>query len=251
MRRIFCSTAVILLALGASPWLAGCSRCGDEVPEAREAAGSSQLPWEKVALGADQAGFRASIAALAGIADDRAGTRIGCREHFTMDLIDAEARTITERSGRGLALANCALLQAGSDRSWSLLSARGEFVNGKLMRLTFAFPIQRFDALAAELGSRFGPGAETTLEDRSAVLLDSEDRESRLWTRDKELIALVKGDREVRLVRQDAALGRLLPPMPAASKRGKPVNLDDIGLGGGLDLDASLPAVDGLIGGDQ
>jgi hypothetical protein len=251
MRRYRCSTAAILLALGALVGHTGCSRCGDDVPEAREVAGSKALPWEQVELGVDPAGFRAAIASLAGVADQDAASRIGCRQQFTMDVIDAAGRTITERSGRKRSLSNCALLQAGSNRSWSLLSARGEFVDGKLMRLTFAFPKEGFAKLAAELESRLGAGAEVTLEDRSAVLLDSEARKSRLWKRDQELYALVEGDREARLIRQDAALGNLLPPMPEAGERGKPVDLDDIGLGGRLDLDASLPDVDGLIGGDH
>jgi len=242
---------VLALALGVLAGAGGCSRCGDDVPKAREVEGSTQLPWERVELGTDQAGFRASLAALSGIAAADAAARIGCREQFTMDVIDADARTITERSGRGRELSNCALLQAGSNRSWSLLSARGELVDGKLMRVTFAFPAERFDVLAAELESRFGTGAVATLEDRSAVLLDSEDRDSRLWKREHELFALVRGDREVRFVRQDTTLGKQLPPMPAAAERGKPVSLDDIGLGGGLDLDAALPDVEGLIGGDH
>jgi len=250
MRRTT-ATAALALVLVATVWTTGCSRCGDDVPEAREVEGSKALPWEQVALGSDESGFRAAIAELASIPVDDAAARIGCREQFTIDVIDPETRTITERAGRGRSLTNCALLQAGSNRSWSLLSARGELVDGKLARLTFSFPAERFDALASELESRFGPGAEIELEDRSAVLLDSETRQSRLWKRDHELFALVRGDREARLVRQDTALAEQLPQMPAAAERGEPVELDDIGLGGGLDLDAALPDVEGLVGGDH
>jgi len=252
MRQTTTTTTALVLAT-CLPLLgvAGCSRCGDEVPEAREVEGSKQLAWEQVALGLDRDGFRTALARIAGVPDEEAAARIGCSDQFTMVVVDADERTITERSGRGRDLGNCTLLQAGAGRSWDLLSARGEFVDGALAGLTFAFPPERFDALAAELESRFGPGAAVTLEDRSAVLLDSEDRASRLWRRDGELFALVKGDREARLVRQDAALGARLPPLPRAAERGEPVSLDDIGLGGGLDLDAALPDVDGLIGGDH
>lgn len=243
--------AALVLALGSLAGPSGCSRCGDDVPEAREIEGSAALPWERIELGTDRAVFRSALAALAGIPPGDAEARIGCREQFTMDVVDAEAGTVTERSGRGRELSNCALLQAGSNRTWKLLSARGEFVDGELKRLTFAFSAERFDELAAELASRFGQGAAITLEDRSAVLLDSEQRDSRLWKRAQELFALVEGDREARLVRQHRDLADLLQPMPPAAERGKPVSLDDIGLGGGLDLDAALPDVEGLIGGDH
>lgn len=251
MRRHAFLAALLSAAIGALVWLAGCSRCGDDVPEAQEVAGSQVLPWEQVELGVGHDRFRQSLAELAAIPPDQVAGRIRCLDQFTMDVVDPEARAIIERSGRGRELSNCALLQAGAGRSSHLVSARGEFVDGELERVTFAFAPQRFDDLVGELESRFGAGAVVTLEERSAVLLDSENMEGRLWKRGGELVALVRGDREVRLIRQDASLGQKLPKMPAAAERGKPVNLDDIGLGGGLDLDAALPEVDGLIGGDS
>lgn len=224
--------ALLLTAIGAPVVPAGCSRCGGEVPEAQEVAGSRALPWEKVELGADHDRFRRDLTALAAIPPDEVAGRIHCLDQFTMDVVEPAARAITERSGRGHELSNCALQQAGAERSSRLVSARGEFVDGKLERVTFAFAPQEFDGLVTELESRFGSGAATTLEDRSAVLLDSEDLEGRLWRRGRELVALVRGDRETRLIRQDASLDQQLPPMPAAAERGEPVSLDDIGLGG-------------------
>jgi hypothetical protein len=105
--------------------------------------------------------------------------------------------------------------------------------------------------LARDLAARFGPGKAFELEERSAVLLDGEARQCTLWKRGGELLALVRGERETRLVRQRSGLAELLPPMPEAAEPGEPVKLDDIGLGGGLDLDAPLPSVDGLVGGDR
>jgi hypothetical protein len=242
---------LMVIAIGAVSWTAGCSRCGEEVPRAEETVGSKQLPWERIELGSNESGFRKALVELTELPVERAAASIDCKDQFTMHVIDSEERTITERSGRGRELVNCTMLRAGSHRSWDLRSARGEFVDGKLMRLTFTFPENRFAALDEEIGARFGPGAETVLEERSAVLLDAEDRRSRLWRRDRELLALVQGVREVRIVRQDASLAGLLPPMPRAAERGEPVNLDDIGLGGGLDLDAALPDVEDLIGGDH
>jgi hypothetical protein len=245
--------AVAFLALlGAAVGSGGCSRCSDDgVPEAQEVAGSSALDWEQVELGVDRQRFRGDLARLAGIPTEDAEARIGCRDQFTMDVIDPGERAITERSGRGHDLGNCTLQQAGSDRSWSLTSARGELVDGKLVRVTFAFGPDQHDRLAQDLTSRFGAGKGLELEERSAVLLDAETRQCSLWRRQGELIALVRGEREARLIRQSASLVELLPPMPEAAERGKPVDLDDIGLGGGLDLDAPLPSVEGLVGGDR
>jgi hypothetical protein len=230
----------------------GCSRCADDgVPEAKEVEGSSPLLWESVELGVDRQRFSSDLARLAGIPAEEAKARIGCRDQFTMDAIDPGERAITERSGRGHDLGNCTLQQAGADRSWSLISARGELLDGKLVRVTFAFGPDQHDRLAQDLTARFGPGKGLELEERSAVLLDGEVRRCTLWKRRGELIALVQGRREARLIRQSDGLAELLPPLPEAAERGEPVKLDDIGLGGGLDLDAPLPSVEGLVGGDR
>jgi hypothetical protein len=237
--------------LCAAAWLAGCSRCGDDVPEATEVEGSTALAWEAVELGIDRQRLVDELARLAGIPAGDAAARIGCRDQFTMDVIDPGERAIAERSGRGHDLANCTLQQAGADRSWSLVSARGELVDGKLVRVTFAFGPDQHDRLAQDLTARFGPGKGFELEERSAVLLDGEARQCALWRRGDELIALVRGQREARLIRQAGGLVEQLQPMPEAAERGEPVKLDDIGLGGGLDLDAPLPSVEGLVGGDR
>jgi hypothetical protein len=234
-------------------WTSGCSRCSDDgVPTAEEVAGSAALPWEAVTLGVDQAKFVNDLAEMAGITAEEAQTRIRCGDQFTMDVIDPGEREIAERSGRGHSLGNCTLQQASSDRSWSLASARGELVDGKLVRVTFAFfGADQHGILARELRARFGPGASLELEERSAVLADSEPRDCTLWKRAGELIALIEGAGETRLIRQDLDLTGVLLPMPEAAERGEPVDLKDIGLGGGLDLDAPLPSVDGLVGGDH
>ena len=67
---------------------------------------------------------------------------------------------------------------------------------------------------------------------------------------DDELWVLGGSQRETTLVRQSPAALSGFPKPPKASVRGVPVSLDDIGLGGGLDLNDDLDDIPIVDGGD-
>jgi hypothetical protein len=230
-------TTVVLLCAAAAVALAGCERCsdGDGLVASKETAGSEDLPWERMELGSGVEAFRSALAGLAGLAPEEAEAVITCVDQSAIEVVDPARGIASERSSGDGSLSNCALLQAGARKSWRLVSAKGEFLAGALVRATFDFPPDGHGEILAEMTGRFGPGEERELESRS--LLGTGRRAVRLWKVKGSLWILESGERTARLVHQDTErLARLPEPAPAA-ERGVPVSLDDIGLGGGLDLD--------------
>jgi len=230
-------TTVALLCAAAAMTLAGCERCSgcDGLPDSEEAAGSEGLPWERMELGSGVEAFRSTLAGLAGLAPEEAEAVITCVDQSAIEVVDPAGGVSSERSVGDGSLSNCALLQAGARKSWRLVSAKGEFLAGSLVSATFDFPQDGHGEILAEMTARFGPGEGRELESRS--LLGTGRRAVTLWKVKGSLWILERGERTARLVHQDPErLARLPEPAPAA-KRGVPVSLDDIGLGGGLDLD--------------
>ncbi|MFO8072952.1 MAG: hypothetical protein R6V85_13850 [Polyangia bacterium] len=254
MRLFFCYIAT-LLAVGLPA--VSCTRCGScasepggrgegsdgerpaiEVPES-EAAGELPLVWESIPLGADEAGFREALAGLAGLNDAGARSRVSCAPLAALDVVDPERSLIEERSAGGRELTGCALLQAGSLKSWELIAVRGALLDGKLVSLGLTFVPEAFDDLERRLTERFGAGAAGELLERSAV--EEVERPARIWKAKGDLWALFRNERTIGLLCQRAEAAAKLPrPLPPA-RRGEPVDLEDIGLGGPLDLSEGEP----------
>jgi hypothetical protein len=246
----FTKTLLAMVLLGAG-WVAGCARCGDD-PGLSEQPGSQPLAFERIELGASPAQFRAAVAELAGIGADDATRLISCGDQTALMVIDPGEETAEERLAGGHRLTNCALLQAAAvGRSWDVAAVRGEFVDDALASVTVSFAATAHQRLAAQLTERFGEPAAATIEERS--LLGEEEREHLLWRVRDELWALSQGRQNTLLVHQGLTRCQALPPLPEPKRRPAPVNLDDLGLGGGLDLKAPLPTIDAglLTGGDH
>ena len=230
-------------------FMGGCTRCcGEEdIVETHEVEGSSQLPWEKISLGVDESEFKKAVTALAGLSEESAFARITCSPQITIDVIDPKAGSMSERGSGNHSLSNCTFRQVGSaGQSSKPASIRGEFVDGRLVSITFRFPSARRDSLAGEIEKRFAQGPARKIKQISAIGESSTDM--LLWKVDDELWALGGSQLGTILVRQSPAPLRELPEPPKASVRGVPVSLDDIGLGGGLDLNDNLddvPIIDG------
>jgi hypothetical protein len=243
--RAFTVTGSLLLALS----LGGCTRCcGEEdIVETQEVEGSSQLPWEKISLGIDEDEFKKAVTALAGLSVESASARVTCSLQITIDVIDPKAGSMSERGSGDHLLSNCTFRQIDSaSQSSKPVSARGELVDGRLASITFRFPSVGHDSLAKEIEKRFDRGTARKITRISAVGESSADM--LLWKVDDELWVLHGGQQETILVRQSPALLIGLPEPPKASVKGVPVSLDDIGLGGGLDLNDNLddiPTIDG------
>jgi len=200
------------------------------------------MPWEQVKLKIGEVEFKTALINMAGLSPSKATSRIKCTDQFTIDVIDPKRKTISERASlSNKPLSNCILLQAQLERSWMLVSARGEFMKDLLVAVTFKFKKDHFDLMQTEIEKRFGPGEFRKLQVQS--ILGQELREAVLWNINGETWALWKTTKDANLVRQAPKLLEDLPPLPEAAKKGVPVNLDDIGLGGGLDLDEPLPEI--------
>ena len=223
------------------PMLAsGCSMCGEEpLPESKPVEGSSRLPWEEIELGMKAGEFRKALAHMADLSSPDGGAEVvDCRDQSAIEVIDLAKGVVVERKAGGGALSNCALMQAGRKKSWSLLSAKGEFLGDSLVSVALVFKADFGGGLAKEISDRFGPGEERKIEERT--LLGDREVTMRLWRIGEELWALEAGEKTTRLVLQDTARLKDLEDLPPPPEKGKPVNLDDIGLGGGLDLDDEL-----------
>ena len=229
--------------------LGGCTRCcGEEdIVETHEVEGSSQLPWEKISLGIDENEFKKAVTALPGLSEESAFARIMCSPQITIDVIDPKTGSMSERGSGDHSLSNCTFRQVGSaGQSSKPASVRGELVDGRLVSITFRFRAAGRDSLAKEIEKRFDRGTARKIKQISAIGESSTDM--LLWKVDDELWALGGSQRETILVRQSPASLSGLPEPPKASVKGVPVSLDDIGLGGGLDLNDDLddiPTIDG------
>jgi hypothetical protein len=240
----------IAAALLLAGWAPACSRCGEE-PPSTEQPGSTPLPFEQLALEASPDVFRAAVARLAGLTDEEAARLVPCGEQSTLTVIDPGEETAEERAAGAHRLSNCALQQAGAGRSWDVAAIRGEFVDDALASVTISYAANAHDRLLGQLTERFGQPAREMLSERS--LLGDDSREYAVWRLRDELWALTRGRQNAMLIHQHLARCAALPPLPEPSARPKPVDLDDLGLGGGLDLKAPLPAIDAglLVGGDR
>ena len=231
--------------------LGGCNKCtGEEdIVETQEVEGSSELPWEKISFGVDENEFKKAVTASAGLSDESAFARIACNPQITIDVIDPKAGSMSERGSGDHSLSNCTFLQVGSaGQSGKPASVRGEFVDGRLVSITFRFPSAGHDGLAREIEKRFAQGTARKIKQISAIGESSADM--LLWKVDDELWVLGGSQRETTLVRQSPAALSGFPKPPKASVRGVPVPLDVIGLGGGLDLNDDLDDIPIVDGGD-
>ena len=227
----FLLVAILLTSLYAS----GCSRCSSEgIEESSPVDGTGALEWEKVPMGLSPEELKEALWAMGGFEGD-ARPEIVCSPQVALSVIDDEKDTMEERGAPGRKLSNCALMQAGTfGRSWRLASAKGELLDGALVALTFRFSEAEYAGLVGGLKERLGPGTQRRIEDVS--VLGEEPVEAILWKKDGELWAVFKGVSGATLLRQDSDELRALPPAVQAAQPGKKVSLDDIGLGGGLDL---------------
>lgn len=228
----------IVVALLCQPICSACSRCQGE----RAPTGAS-LEWETVRLGVDIHGFRKAAAQFAGIDAGSAESMITCSAQTELAVIDLEENAIVDRAAGGHALENCLLELPASERHPSLMLVRAEFVDSRLVKVSYRFAPGRRDSLATALTGRFGDGEEVSLEERS--IFDQRATTATLWHAGNEIWALFStGEGADLVVRQDRVACGTLPSSTGAegAEKGKPVSLDDLGIGK-LDLNAPLPEV--------
>jgi hypothetical protein len=219
--------------------LGGCSRCEDEDQR------SGDLPaYARISLGATETALRAELAKLGGFDPGGATRFVTCSDLARVDVLDVKTPAMIEKSAPGHSLVRCTLLGGMYHRSGPFSSTRGDLLDGHVFSAAWSFAPSDFDARRRELDAALGPGEDVRLEESSA--LGELQREAVVWRADGVQWALIRG-LETRLVKQgDAGQTAFAPPI-APSKRGSKVSLDDIGLGGGLDLTKPLPSDEGLV----
>ena len=228
-------TSVIALCAA----LEGCSRCGDGTQP------TDGLPaYARLSLGADEAALRAELAELGGFDTGGATRFVTCSDLARADVLDVETPAMVEKAAPGHSLVRCALMGGMFHRSGPFSNARGDLLDGRLFSAAWSFAPSDFDARRRELEAALGPGKDVRLEESSA--LGELQREAVVWRANGVQWALIRG-LETRVVKQGDA-GQTAFALPEApSKRGSKVSLDDIGLGGGLDLTKPLPSDEGLV----
>ncbi|MDD5306642.1 MAG: hypothetical protein PHU25_04905 [Deltaproteobacteria bacterium] len=239
-----------LVAMTLPLLVAGCSRgCGGEHGAGIGPSAAGPGPWKLFAIGSSQAQFVDAAKALAGGKAAPVEPAVSCGSQARLEVPDPERGIVEERPAGGHAVSNCAVQQASFPSQPSLRLVRGEFVDRALARVTFLFATEAEAGLRAELEKRLGEGGKRDL--REPVGAGGGEREVMLWTRGDELWMLSRGSSGLAVVvRQDLRLSRALPAPLPPSVRGKPVSLDDIGIGR-LDLKAPIPNVDGILVRDE
>jgi hypothetical protein len=245
-----------LVALVLPALVSGCSRgCGGEReavsggPAQANRPASSPGPWKLFLAGMTRARFVEAAGALAGGKVAPVAPVIPCGPQARLEVPDPRTWIVEERPATGHDVSNCALQQASFPGEPSLRVVRGEFVDGALARVSFLFAAEAETGVRAELEKLLGEGETRLLREPAAA--GDEEREAMAWQRGDELWTLSRGrDGLIAVVRQDLRVSRTLPAPLPPSVRGKPVSLDDLGIGR-LDLEAPLPSVDGILVRDE
>jgi hypothetical protein len=225
-----------LLAIAASA--GGCARCGDDPRQ-------GDLPgWARLPLGTSEAGLRSALAAAGGLDAGGAKRFVDCAQLPRADVLDVEEPALAEEAAPGHALVRCTLRGGMFERSGPFSAAWGDLLDGRVFSVAWSFSLYYHDACRRELEAALGPGREVRLEESSA--LGELQRPAVVWRRDGAQWALIRG-LEARIIKQDETARVAFAPLAAPSERGSKVSLDDIGLGGGLDLAKPLPSDEGLV----
>jgi len=214
--------------------LSGCSRCDEPADGTADAVSK----YDTIPLGASEAAVRAGLAALGGFDPGGATRFVKCTDLARIDALDLEENALVEKPAIGHSLVRCTLLGGMFRRSSPILSAQYDLLDGRNASASWSFAPSDYYKRRAELQAYLGAGEDVRLEERSA--LGELQRAATVWRRENEAWALLSG-LETRVLRQDAmALAALAPPAETP-ERGSKISLDDIGLGGGLDLTKPIP----------
>ena len=219
--------------------LDGCSQCEDGPQTA------DRLPaYARLSLGATEAALRSELAALGGF-DPKGATRfVTCSDLARTDILEVETPAMVEKAAPGHSLIRCTLMGGMYHRSAPFSSARGDLLDGRVFSAAWNFAPSDFDTRRRELETALGPGEDVRLEESSA--LGELQREAVVWRAEGVQWALIRG-LETRIVKQGDTGQTAFAPPAATPKHGSKISLDDIGLGGGLDLTKTVPDLSAIL----
>ncbi|MDJ0762270.1 MAG: hypothetical protein QNJ97_04705 [Myxococcota bacterium] len=217
--------------------------CSDRNSVAKSKPEGAPTVWESIVLGIEEGKFRTAAKAFAGIAADTDDQLITCTDQLRIVCLDVKKQEITERAASGHTLRNCVLQTLTLEKSSSLVDVRGEFLDGRLVRLTYRLTAGAYGSALKDLTNRFGQGSDVAFKER-AFLEEGEVHSYRVWQVADVLWTLSRGEAETALLTaHDVSATRDLPMPAKPSQRGKPVSLEDLGIGK-LDLNAKDPAIE-------
>jgi hypothetical protein len=216
---------------------AACSDCDQKTIGAKK---GDALAWESIPMGIDEAQFGQAASELLGQNPKENPAPDSCRDQAHLNFPDMSDKLIVERASGGHSILNC-VLKGAEGSSSTLVEVRGEFVDHRLARLTYLFAAGEFERLLGELESRFDKGLTTTFEERTPF--EEVSREYRVWRFDNAIWTFYRMEEgTAALVRYELEAIAALPETEQASKRGKPVSLEDLGIGK-FDLNAPEPEI--------
>jgi hypothetical protein len=217
----------------------GCNQCSDTNIEKK----GDETIWESIPLGISEDLFLKAAARLMALESSPDPNKV-CSPQISMPYPDVGAKEIRERSAGNRLLTNCTVRSHSANQTPTLLEVRGGFIAGKLSRLSYRLVPSQYQATTKILETRFGPGDQMTFAEQ--MVIDDQATTYRYWTDKKEIWLLTQTDSgNALLVHQDLLSGSVLPMPQPVSRKGKPVSLEDIGIGQ-LDLKAPLPSLDGI-----
>ena len=262
---------LVALALAVLFGAVQCSKCasepggaadsdlpGEALNDASILADSARLEWEQVPLGTPTKDFKTAIAGVLQQELSSIEEVMQCGAMQGTWVISPVKKAIIEHVSKG-ELTFCYLASHNLKTSSRVSSVRGEFLADRLVQLHFRFKKESYDALVAELTSRFGEGEQRALQEMA--LVKAEVQSFLLWKVKDTIWGLKNGDQDITLYIQDvASLGQL--PVAAGNTDTAPpkkTDLSDIGISGSPydvnlddldDVDAPVPAKDAAIDSD-
>ena len=151
-------------------------------------------------------------------------------------------KIVVDRSAGGHSLLNCQAQVKKKEGKGGIIGVRGELLDNRLARLTFHFVPKVYPMIVNEFETRFGKANVLTFKENT--ILGQETLDTLVWRQDEEIWLLRRGRGQTTLlIHQDLKASRVLPEPSPPAKRGKPVSLEDIGIGK-LDLTAPLPKIE-------
>ncbi len=220
-------------------FIQACSDCsGNNVKEIKEIKGKA-LTFEAISLGVTKTAFQKDAARLVGIDPSEAAKKVPCQDQLEMSVPNLDEKAVKARPQGTHALVNCLAKSNTLNDPALIKEVRGEFVDNRLVRATFRFGQQEHNRILQKFEGRFGKASDVVFSEQT--LLDESQKRYLAWKHNHLIWLLSKSEGGTTLlVHQDLKASNLLKESKQTSKRGKPVSLEDIGIGK-LDLDAPLP----------
>lgn len=222
------------VTLAACATVVSCSRCEGSTQRG-EVDTAPSLVWERAPLGQSKSALEA---AAPDFVTFKNGETWQCGQSIELPVANVEEKRIEVRFATGHALEHCTSQGVLSRDASTPVRLRADFVDGLLARLEVALPQEKMGSLSDEISTRLG-APEKVLLAQDDLLADPV--EYLCWYPQEDVIWTLASThtRGGVFALQHLPLSRKLLPPGAATKRGTPVSLDDLGFGSN-DVDSAF-----------